>query len=336
MEPLRPRRRLRQDSAVGVLPVGAMDNTLVDDLMTSNRAGEYPRRLRALAAEVVASSGMHSRESAGRAFTTLVGVLRSDEVAHHGCDPRRALEPAHVERVLAAMRAAGLSEASTRTYRSDMARLREAVAPGAAPRRPRHQARPRRALEPASVVEIHRLLRDAACLPPTLRSHVWALVSLCWGAGARPGEAMRVTRGDLAEISLGGEPVVVVTLTSDDGVQRDVPIGEEEATRYLRLQRGAGAATELLVPLTASRGRAPARVLERVRAAGIETSVSPGSLRLAWLVQTAQTVPASTLLQMADIRDGHTLIDLRRFYKGRGLYAAAEQVAIAPKPVVQP
>jgi hypothetical protein len=258
-----------------------------------------------------------------QAMSILSRLLLDEGLLYGFVDARRALKRTSVDRWLIRF-GQRRTKNSLRTYKSLLYTAGRALWPNEYPA-PRAVDAARGKSRPAAKRED---VRDLHGLAPTLslslRRRVNAVLDLCGSAGARPGELKQLLGTDIRALDVGSHRVAVVRIKSRIGVVREVPVVQPAAVpRLLELAEAVGPGRVLSSERSDGASRnAVNDIAGALRREG-HPGINPEQLRNRWVLDLAARVPATLLLQLADVGDLRILSDQRQLLPRYETSAAA-------------
>ncbi|NMD56997.1 MULTISPECIES: hypothetical protein [Tsukamurella] len=167
----------------------------------------------------------------------------------------------------------------------------------------------------------------AARLEGELQVRLYLLLDLCLGVGARPSD-FKVLRGvDVTAGRRGGRDYAVVSLPNHSGGRRSVPIADRAASKRLLTRAEQVGDASLFRPGMAQAERNMTnRINEDLRANKLRP-LDLYALRMRWLTDLAETVPAALWLQLADVSTLTALRDVTSDLPTYGMYSILDYVA---------
>lgn len=230
---------------------------------------------------------------------------------------RRSVVDGYVNHLLVTGRGRG-----ARSYRSIYYGLGRLVHPREYPLpRATSNVPKRRPHSPATDAQIKDWYSTAASLPGEQGRRAYVSLDLALGAGIRQGELLRVRGTSITSTPHFGGELAVVTLPNRAGGKRHVPIiDHSRSERILQRANEVGDAS-LLTPGCAVPERNGANRLNDVLRERGHRPINLLSARERWIHDLAQTVPASLLIQLADISTFAALTDHRQLFPKYGIRA---------------
>ena len=253
-----------------------------------------------------------TRESTDRNAATLIARFLAAEASAVGIvDAKSALRRTNVDRYLSARSRRG-TERSLRECRSVLYAAGRGLHPREYPAArvlPAPRFKRQEAASERRVRELYALLPG---LPAQLSRRLEVLLDLSYGAGARPTDLKSLRGSAISQVQHDGRKVSVLTLANLAGGVRQVPV--LDAVIGARLAARAQHVGDDLM-LTPGKGgaerNAPYRISEDLKRLGYG-GVSAAALRNRWALNLAERVPATLLVQLADVVDIRVLADQRR------------------------
>lgn len=182
--------------------------------------------------------------------------------------------------------------------------------------------------EAASHHQIDRLYRCVASLPGTLGTQAQVLMDLCYGVGARSADFKTLRGTAITVMRSHSRAICVVELPNNAGGFRYVPVFDKKVNaRLLGLAARVGDGLVLAPTKDIAERNIANRVSERLRKRGYP-GISATALRNRWILDLAERIPATLLVQLADVLDMRVLADQRGKlprYKVRHTIAVLEE-----------
>jgi len=236
--------------------------------------------------------------------------LYREAVIHQMVDHRRAFRRSNVDRYLAE-HAQRRNERAVRQVRTILFRVGRMLHPREYPQPQQVPAPQAKRQEAATNDEIRTWYGMSSGLPHPLSERLLLAMDLALGAGARAADLRTVRGTDIRPVQQHGYQYAVVRLANNAGGYRQVPVvSDSMIPRLLRIADLRG--EQLLLSPDAETGERNLanRINERLRDRGYPT-VSLIGLRYAWILRIADQIPATQMLQLADLVDTRVLADNR-------------------------
>lgn len=264
-------------------------------------------------------------ECAHRTDLAATGVLRRylrNYVELHGVlDPAAAMRRSNVDAYLLRANNRG-DDKSLHTFKSGLYQAGRAIHPRQYPNGSFVLSRRPRALPPVPDPIVAELYATAAALTDELGRRAELLLDLGLGAGARPRDFHLLRGSDITSIRFGGRDVAVVRLPNIAGGHRQIPILDPAKSRRI-LQRAKDVGDALLLaPGGPAERNVTNRVTEHLKLRG-HRGIDLKALRNNWILTTAERVPTTMFLQLADVSTTLCLASFRERFPRYGLRAAA-------------
>lgn len=159
--------------------------------------------------------------------------------------------------------------------------------------------------------EIANLRAVIPGLPDSLGTRVQLALDLCYGAGARSADLRDLRGTAITSVTSHGEAFTVVTMPSQRGGVRQVPVIDPDiGARLLVVAARVGDGLVLAPNAKTAERNIVNRISEELRKYGYP-GINPVALRNRWVLDLAERIPAALLLQLADVLDLKILTDQR-------------------------
>lgn len=264
-------------------------------------------------------------ECSHRTDLAAAGVLRRylrNYVELHGTlDPYAAMRRSNVDAYLLRANNRG-DDKSLHTFKATLYQSGRKVHPHQYPKGTLILSRKPRALPPVPDAIVAELYATAAALADDLGRRAEVLLDLGLGAGARPRDFHLLRGSDITSIRYDGRDVAVVRLSNLAGGHRQIPILDRAMSRRI-LQRAKDVGDGLLLaPGGPAERNLTNRVTEHLKLRG-HRGIDLKALRNNWILTTAERVPTTMFLQLADVSTTLCLADHRERFPRYGVRATA-------------